>query len=39
MYDEYDQRLQSLPRKLGNLPICIVVAKGQEDYPISEAKF
>ena len=39
MYDKHDQGVQGSPGKLRNLPVCTVVAKGQKDCPICEAKF
>ena len=39
MYDKHDQGVQGSPRKLKNLPVCTVVAKGQKDYLVREAKF
>ena len=38
MYDKHDQGVQDSLRKLRNLPVYIVVAKGQKDCPVHKAK-
>ena len=39
MYDKHDQGVQGSPGKLRNLPVCVVVAKGQKDCPVRRTNF
>ena len=39
MYDKHDQGVQGSPEKFRNLLICTIVAKGQKDCPVRDAKF